>query len=322
MDSSGQPSSSVQGSSEQHHLQQQHPPQHKNTRDNSLQETHPPFRDPTTAPSKQDLPSSNNQPQLPAIAINSNKNLPLRTPQFTIPPLPNPSSRRGSSSPDTRITPNPPSHLFSNPMSHPQDAPTEYNMAHQQQRQPEQDSDGPPPTQRRKLSSPERQSRSHNRSDEESNSRRGSASKGGAMSYDPVHEYHQQAHLHHTRRPSSANSQRSHISSYSAQSSNPDVEESTSPITGDQSISRDGKKRRHKCQECGQYFTRLHNLKSHLLTHSQEKPFICNDCGHKFRRLHDLKRTPTFNPIANFRTSQIAYWRKTVHLSGLQSQFC
>jgi uncharacterized Zn-finger protein len=58
----------------------------------------------------------------------------------------------------------------------------------------------------------------------------------------------------------------------------------------DQPMTRDGKKRKHKCQECGQYFTRLHNLKSHLLTHSQEKPFICQDCGHKFRRLHDLKR--------------------------------
>src|SRR5208282_3559637 len=133
--------------------------------------------------------------------------------------------------------------------------------------QPQQDGDGPPPAQRRKLNSPEREPRSRNRSDEESESRRGSASKGGAMSYDPVHEYHQQPHLHHhSRRPSSANSQRSHVSSYSAQSSNPEAEESTSPITGVQSVSRDGKKRKHKCQECGQYFTRLHNLKSHLLT--------------------------------------------------------
>lgn len=317
MDSSGHPSSSAQSSSEQHHLQQQNPQQHNNTLVTSQQEPHPPFRD-TTTPSKEDIPLLSNQPQPPSIAINSTKDLSLETPQFTIPHLPNTLSRRGSSSPDIRISPKPANLPFSHPTSYPQDAPTEYKMSHQQQRQPQQDDDGPPPAQRRKLNSPEGQSRSHNRSDEESDSRRGSASKGGAMSYDPVHEYHQQAALHHhSRRPSSANSQRSRISSFSAQSSNPDVEESTSPITGDQSISPDGKKRKHKCPECGQYFTRLHNLKSHLLTHSQEKPFICQECGHKFRRLHDLKRTLTFKPIINIRTSQIAYWRTALYVSGL-----
>jgi uncharacterized Zn-finger protein len=76
-------------------------------------------------------------------------------------------------------------------------------------------------------------------------------------------------------------------------------EEPVSPMTGDQSISRDGKKRKHQCQECGQYFTRLHNLKSHLLTHSQEKPFICTECGHKFRRLHDLKSIPMLTMTYN-----------------------
>ncbi|KAK2803590.1 hypothetical protein FQN51_003352 [Onygenales sp. PD_10] len=48
--------------------------------------------------------------------------------------------------------------------------------------------------------------------------------------------------------------------------------------------------KKHRCQYCGTEFTRHHNLKSHLLTHSQEKPFVCRTCNSRFRRLHDLKR--------------------------------
>ena len=48
--------------------------------------------------------------------------------------------------------------------------------------------------------------------------------------------------------------------------------------------------KKHKCHYCDTEFTRQHNLKSHLLTHSQEKPFTCDQCNAKFRRLHDLKR--------------------------------
>ncbi|KAK9461108.1 uncharacterized protein V1516DRAFT_675034 [Lipomyces oligophaga] len=47
---------------------------------------------------------------------------------------------------------------------------------------------------------------------------------------------------------------------------------------------------KHTCPHCSQSFTRHHNLKSHLLTHSHEKPFTCATCSSKFRRLHDLKR--------------------------------
>lgn len=48
--------------------------------------------------------------------------------------------------------------------------------------------------------------------------------------------------------------------------------------------------KKHRCPFCSTEFTRHHNLKSHLLTHSQEKPYVCQTCQSRFRRLHDLKR--------------------------------
>lgn len=51
-----------------------------------------------------------------------------------------------------------------------------------------------------------------------------------------------------------------------------------------------GTRGKHTCPHCHKTFTRHHNLKSHLLTHAHEKPFLCTTCQSRFRRLHDLKR--------------------------------
>ncbi|KAL1977652.1 hypothetical protein VTN31DRAFT_511 [Thermomyces dupontii] len=62
------------------------------------------------------------------------------------------------------------------------------------------------------------------------------------------------------------------------------------PHSGFQNNPRSPSAKKHRCPFCSTEFTRHHNLKSHLLTHSQEKPYVCQTCGSRFRRLHDLKR--------------------------------
>ncbi|KAL3423855.1 hypothetical protein PVAG01_05602 [Phlyctema vagabunda] len=62
------------------------------------------------------------------------------------------------------------------------------------------------------------------------------------------------------------------------------------PVQNQPIAPRSPSQKKHKCPYCETEFTRHHNLKSHLLTHSQEKPYVCQTCTMRFRRLHDLKR--------------------------------
>lgn len=45
-----------------------------------------------------------------------------------------------------------------------------------------------------------------------------------------------------------------------------------------------------QCNLCPKRFTRAYNLRSHLRTHTDERPFICTVCGKAFARQHDRKR--------------------------------
>lgn len=45
-----------------------------------------------------------------------------------------------------------------------------------------------------------------------------------------------------------------------------------------------------RCPTCDRCFNRLYNLKSHVRTHDNHRPFVCKSCGQAFTRNHDLTR--------------------------------
>lgn len=45
-----------------------------------------------------------------------------------------------------------------------------------------------------------------------------------------------------------------------------------------------------QCTLCPKRFTRAYNLRSHLRTHTDERPFVCTVCSKAFARQHDRKR--------------------------------
>ena len=44
------------------------------------------------------------------------------------------------------------------------------------------------------------------------------------------------------------------------------------------------------CGLCSKRYTNAYNLRSHLRTHTDERPFVCTVCGKAFARQHDRKR--------------------------------
>lgn len=52
----------------------------------------------------------------------------------------------------------------------------------------------------------------------------------------------------------------------------------------------DSEQVKHTCTKCGKTFQKPYNLKSHMKTHSLERPFKCSVCPKTFARSHDRKR--------------------------------
>ncbi|KAI8614532.1 hypothetical protein BC830DRAFT_373707 [Chytriomyces sp. MP71] len=50
--------------------------------------------------------------------------------------------------------------------------------------------------------------------------------------------------------------------------------------------------KRYECKQCGKIFLRKHHLVSHLVSHSEGKPFTCQipGCDSMFRRMQDMRR--------------------------------
>lgn len=95
---------------------------------------------------------------------------------------------------------------------------------------------------------------------------------------------------------------------------------------GGKQINNAGLKRTQKntamfqCTLCPKRFTRAYNLRSHLRTHTDDRPFICSACGKAFARQHDKKRHRC--PHMTAPKSKYAYtYGSDEDVSGSEHQF-
>ncbi|KAF2269246.1 hypothetical protein CC78DRAFT_540282 [Lojkania enalia] len=145
------------------------------------------------------------------------------------------------------------------------------------------------------LSPPDR-SRSRNRIRAKSDPFSGASSRAST----PGSDVHRSLSPHDAKpsrspSPSTKSSRRSSTSSVPHRDYILDLADPTRP-TSNQSGDGSNTKRTQKhpatfqCTLCPKRFTRAYNLRSHLRTHTDERPFVCSVCGKAFARQHDRKR--------------------------------
>ncbi len=62
------------------------------------------------------------------------------------------------------------------------------------------------------------------------------------------------------------------------------------PTSPPHSRAQSDSSRSFRCEHCSKSFTRLYNLKSHLVVHARTMPFSCDICSRAFARKSDAKR--------------------------------
>ncbi|KAF1849869.1 uncharacterized protein K460DRAFT_270262 [Cucurbitaria berberidis CBS 394.84] len=141
------------------------------------------------------------------------------------------------------------------------------------------------------LSPPDR-SRSRNRIRAKSDPFSGASSRASTPGSEVHRSLSPSAAKSRSPSPSSKSSRRSSTSSVPNRDYILDLADPSRPAPADGSNPKRTQKHpaTFQCTLCPKRFTRAYNLRSHLRTHTDERPFVCSVCGKAFARQHDRKR--------------------------------